>query len=429
MKMLLIPAAFAAAVAQAVVPAPQYRGAVPPEEPLPAVQGAYRLSYGANGWQTTAADETGRFYAEQTKCQLSAEYGDALPAALHVQDHPAYEWRGLHLDVSRHFFDKETVMRLLDRMAELKLNRLHLHLTDGPGWRLEIKRYPLLTQQGAWRKKLPQQSWNWHQHRLGAHYPELYGGFYSQQDMKELIAYAQARHIMIVPEIDMPGHFAAALEAYPHLAHPAYKTGSWPYSYDFLNVTDPRALEFACRVLDEVMAIFPPGTPIHVGGDEVDLHIVPAEQQRAFVQALVDYLHRHGHPAVTWDEAAVNGVRGQIVMLWRAEKVQQVLALGLPTVLCPNSHFYFDYPQSSSPDEPEAMPAPIISTEKVFSYRPPTAPNVLGMQGNLWSEYIYTPQLLFHKAFPRAAALSERAWGSPPRLYSDFARSSLQLTE
>lgn len=409
-------------VTHAVVPLPQCQGDNVVIDTLPEVAGAYKLTYDSGTWSCESRDAAGHFYAEQTKRQLLAEYPGDMPLRFCVQDYPTYQWRGLHLDVSRHFFSKETVMQLIDRMAELKLNRLHLHLTDGPGWRIEIKRFPLLTQHGAWRKKLPESSWNWHAHQLGPHHPELYGGFYTQQDMKEMIAYALSRHVVIVPEIDMPGHFAAALEAYPHLAHPAYKTGNWPYSYDFLNVQDPLVLEFACGVLDEIMAIFPPGTPIHVGGDEVDLHLMTAEQQRVFVQYLVDYLLRHGYPAVTWDEAATNGVRGQIVMLWRAEKAQDVLSIGLPTVLCPNSHFYFDYPQSDSTDEPESMPAPVISVEKVFGYCSPALPNVIGMQGNLWSEYIYTPELLFHKAFPRAAALSERAWGSPMRDYTDFAR-------
>ncbi|MBR5875797.1 MAG: family 20 glycosylhydrolase [Akkermansia sp.] len=416
-------------VADAALPLPQYTGGTSPAQPLPLITGAYELSLSSQGWQCNAADDAGRFYAEQTKQQLLHQYGEALPDSLYVQDYPEYEWRGLHLDVSRHFFDKATVMQLLDRMAELKLNRLHLHLTDGPGWRIEIKSYPLLTQQGAWRKKLHTSGWNWHDNRLGTNYPELYGGFYTQEDMKELIAYAAARHIMIVPEVDMPGHFAAALEAYPHLAHPAYKTGNWPYSYDFLNVQEPCVLEFAYRVLDELMAIFPKGTPIHVGGDEVDLHLVSAEQQRVFVQALVDYLQQHGYPAITWDEAATHGVRGQIVMLWRGEKAEEVLSLGLPTILCPNSHFYFDYPQSDSPSEPESMPAPVISTEKVFGYTPPSSSTVIGIQGNLWSEYIYTPELLFYKAFPRAAAMAERAWGSPLRPFSEFYRDYVHLID
>lgn len=417
--------------AGAVVPKAQYTGLEPANEPLPRVPGAFSLSMNKDGdkdsWNMVAHDEAGLYYALQAQQQLMAAYGESLPASLYVQDYPRYQWRGLHVDVSRHFFDKETIKKLLDRMAALRLNRLHLHLTDGPGWRLEVKRYPLLTQEAAWRKKLPKNDWNWHDNRLGTAYPELYGGFYTQEDMRELIEYARQRHITIVPEIDMPGHFAAALEAYPHLAHPAYKTGNWPYSYDFLNVEEPAVMNFVCHVLDELMEIFPKGNPIHIGGDEVDLHLVSAEQQRVFLQQLVDYLNERGYPPITWDEAATNGVRGQTVMLWRSEKVDEVLALGLPTILCPNSHFYFDYPQSSSPSEPQSMPAPLITVEKVFSYSAPKNAHVIGMQGNLWSEYIYTPELLFHKAFPRAAAMAERAWGSPLRPFDSFMRDYVRL--
>ncbi|MBR4310972.1 MAG: family 20 glycosylhydrolase, partial [Akkermansia sp.] len=270
--------------AGAVVPKAQYTGLEPANEPLPRVPGAFSLSMNKDGdkdsWNMVAHDEAGLYYALQAQQQLMAAYGESLPASLYVQDYPRYQWRGLHVDVSRHFFDKETIKKLLDRMAALRLNRLHLHLTDGPGWRLEVKRYPLLTQEAAWRKKLPKNDWNWHDNRLGTAYPELYGGFYTQEDMRELIEYARQRHITIVPEIDMPGHFAAALEAYPHLAHPAYKTGNWPYSYDFLNVEEPAVMDFVCHVLDELMEIFPKGNPIHIGGDEVDLHLVSAEQQR-----------------------------------------------------------------------------------------------------------------------------------------------------
>ncbi len=429
----LIAALVAATVSFADVPSAQYQGVTPPPSAIPEVSGAFELSLVNTGdkaeWQCRAYDEAGAYYGSLAQRRLARQYGSSLPQSLHVQDYPVYQWRGLHVDVSRHFFDKDTIKQLLDRMAELRLNRLHMHLTDGPGWRIEIKKYPLLTQQGAWRKKLPVNDWNWHDNRLGTDYPELYGGYYTQEDIKELVAYAAARHIMIVPEIDMPGHFAAALEAYPHLAHPAYKTGNWPYSYDFLNVEAPQVLQFAYDVLDEIMALFPSDTPIHVGGDEVDLHLVSAEQQRVFVQALVDYLQRHGRRAITWDEAATNGVRGQIVMLWRGEKVDEVLALGLPTILCPNSHFYFDYPQSDSPHEPQSMPAPVISTQKVFDYKVPQCGNIVGLQGNLWSEYIYTPELLFHKAFPRAAALAERAWGSPYRDYADFWQDYLRLIQ
>lgn len=315
-------------------------------------------------------------------------------------------WRGLHVDVSRHFFGPDVLRTLMNRMAELRFNRLHLHLTDGPGWRLEIKRYPRLTSVGGWRKRLTAGGWNWQLHEIGNHFPEVYGGYYTQDEMRELIAYGAERGIMLVPEIDLPGHAYACLVAYPELAlesPPGCKLGR-----DVLAVEKPEVRRFACDVLDEVMALFPPGTPIHLGGDEVEPSLLPREQQRVFMQELVDYVCSRGYPAITWDEAAENGVRGQWVMLWRAEKMAQILALGMPTILCPNSHFYFDYPQRA-----EDATAPwqlVITPETVRSFRMPQVEHVLGVQGNLWAEDIPTAERLFYMAFPRAQVMAEAFW-------------------
>ena len=318
---------------------------------------------------------------------------------------PSLAWRGLHVDVSRHFFSPAVLQQLMDRMQELEFNRLHLHLTDGPGWRLEMKQFPRLTEVGAWRKKLPQDQWNWRDHEIGNHFPDCYGGFYTQEEMKQLIAYGAERGIMIVPEIDMPGHAYAALVAYPELAlepPPACKLGR-----DVLDVGKPAVRAFAKAVLDELMTVFPPGTPIHLGGDEVDTALLSIEQQRDFMQEMVDYVTAKGHPAITWDEAACNGVRGQWVMLWRAEYADDVLALQMPVILCPNSHFYFDYPQSA---ETAAPGEHVITCDTVRSYRMPDSPHVLGVQGNLWTEHIVTPEQLFRMAFPRARVMAETFW-------------------
>lgn len=315
------------------------------------------------------------------------------------------EWRGLHVDVSRHFFEPAVLRQFMDRMAVHRFNRLHLHLTDGPGWRLEIKSYPKLTTVGAWRKKLVSPVWNWRDHEIGNHFPALYGGFYTQEEMRELIAYGAARGIMLVPEVDMPGHAYATLVAYPELAleaPPACKLGR-----DVLAVEKPEVRRFARAVLDELMALFPPGTPIHLGGDEVDTRLLSREQQRAFMQELVDYVQARGYPAITWDEAACNGVRGQWVMLWRGERVEEVMALGMPVILCPNTHFYFDYPQNA---ESAAPGEHVITCDTVRSFCLPDSPQVLGVQGNLWTEHIRTPEHLFRMAFPRAAVMAETFW-------------------
>lgn len=321
---------------------------------------------------------------------------------------PRYEWCGLHVDVSRHYFSPAVLARLMRRMAELDLNRLHLHLTDGPGWRLEIKSYPRLTTVGAWRKRLPEGEWNWSKHEIGSHFPECYGGFYTREIMKKLVAYGQRLGISLVPEIDMPGHFYAALVAYPELAlvpPPACKLGK-----DVLAVEKPEVKRFARAVLDEVMEIFPADTPIHLGGDEVDERLLSREQQRRFMQEMVDYVKSKGHPAITWDEAACNGVRGQWVMLWRSSELEKVLAMGMPVILCPNSHFYFDYPQRQEDARPGDH---VITPEMIRSYQVPDSPLVLGLQGNLWSENIRTEKELWYMAFPRAEALAEKCHTAP----------------
>ena len=220
--------------------------------------------------------------------------------------------------------------------------------------------------------------------------------------MKALIAYGAARGITIVPEIDIPGHVYAALVAYPELAlepPPGCKLGR-----DILAVEKPEVVQFVKDVLDELVELFPAGTPIHLGGDEVDTRLLSIEQQRKFMQQMVDYVKAKGNPAITWDEAACNGVRGQWVMLWRAEKMKEVMALGMPVILCPNSHFYFDYPQNKADAAPGEH---VITTETVRSFRAPASPKVLGLQGNVWTEHIPTPERLFYMAFPRAEVLAE----------------------
>lgn len=314
----------------------------------------------------------------------------------------ALTWRGLHVDVSRHFFEPAVLKQLMNRMEALNFNHLHLHLTDGPGWRLEIRKYPRLTSIGAWRKQLSSTTWNWKEHEIGSHFTHCYGGFYTQEEMRQLIGYGAARGITIVPEIDLPGHAYATLVAYPQLAlepPPACKLGR-----DVLAVEKSEVRRFAREILDEIMAVFPPGTPIHLGGDEVDPSLLSMEQQRSFMQEMVDYVQSHGHPAITWDEAACNGVRGQWVMLWRAEQLQAVLDLEMPVILCPNSHFYFDYPQHQSEAKPWEH---VITCETVRSFKIPDHPHILGIQANLWTEHIRTPEQLFRMAFPRASVMAE----------------------
>ncbi len=418
----LIPA-FAACLtaAQGVIPAPQHISCNP-AEPLPAlpqVEGAYTLRYRAqNGeWEVDARDAAGRFYARLTAAALVRENGGAPPPYVAVCDYPRYAWRGLHLDVSRHFFPPEVVKEYIDRMAELKLNRLHLHLTDGPGWRIEIKKYPLLTEFAAWRKDLGVEDWEWPSIKIGPNHPRVEGGFYTQDQMRELVQYARGRGIMIVPEIDMPGHCYAAIAAYPEIGRADFPQMGLRGG-DVLDVANPRSLEFAKDVLTELMQLFPADTPLHLGGDEVLPQFATPDQQRDWMQRLVDFCRGHGREAIVWDEAASNGVQRQTTMVWHASGTEKLFHSGAPLILCPCSHFYFDYRPTE--DDPGSVPA-VITLQKVFEYTVPQG-NIRGIQANLWTEHITTPQRLFHMAFPRAAALSERAWGSPKRPFADFQK-------
>ncbi len=399
----------ALAVAEAVIPAP--RGVSGGNE-------GYTLYREGGMWRVEAEAAAGYFYAEQTRQQL--ERAGSLPDSLTVADSPRYAWRGLHLDVSRHFFTLPVLRQFIDRMAQLKLNRLHLHLTDGPGWRFEVKAFPRLTKVGAWRRDKTDASWNWRATELGRQHERVYGGFYTQEELRELAAYAADRQVMLVPEVDFPGHSYAALFCYPELALPGFEPyGNGLRGCDVLNVRSPQVRRFVETVLDELMEIFPPGTPIHLGGDEVPTELLTAEEQRAFMQHCVDYLLARGRQAITWDEAAEMGVRGQFVMLWRAEKLESLLQTGLSLILCPNRPFYFDYPrfEGDTPTTGEHVNA----LEDVFAYEVP-AGNIIGLQGNLWTEHIRTAEELFTKAYPRAAALVERAWGSPRRPLAEFLR-------
>lgn len=410
------------AVAQAVVPLPSYLSTEkPPAQPFPAVEGAYELSLstvaGNPVWRVKAHDAAGHAYAAETQRQLLREYGDSLPAQLYVQDFPRYGWRGLHLDVARHFFPPAVIRKVIDSMAALKLNRLHLHLTDGPGWRFPVPGYPRLTEVGAWCKYPEDEVWNWSRVQVGYTGEGASGGFYTREELQELVAYARERHVMIVPEVDNPGHFYAALVAYPELGVPHMSQ----CGRDAMDVRKPAARRFMMAVLDELERIFPPATPIHLGGDEVDCSLISKEEQRIWMQSLVDELHSRGREAVTWDEAAEYGVRGQTVMLWRDGALPRMLQEGHPLILCPMSRCYFDFPQSRSPEEPPGMNNGITSVEDVFALTPPAQGNIRGLQANLWTEYISTEPHLYYMLFPRLAALAECAWSTTPsRLFVDF---------
>lgn len=397
----------------------------------------YTLDVSATGARIEARAAAGLYYGAMTLAQLlsgGATHGVPVRlVGLHIEDFPRFKWRGLMLDSARHFFTVADVKTMLDQMAQHKLNVLHLHLTDDQGWRIEIQRYPELTKIGAWR--MPPSNGR-------AEETSVYGGFYTQDDIREIVSYAAARHITIVPEIDFPGHAQAVVAAHPKLSVPGDqpKVGNnWGVNYYLYN-TDEYSLTFVKNVLDEVMRLFP-GKYIHLGGDEAikDQWIAsPAVQaqmkalglanedelQNWFMQQVGVYLADHERIMIGWDEILDGAVPSNAtVMSWRGTQGAITAArLGHDVVMSPAPALYFDNLQSRRDDEPagrlgvvplsavynvELMPA-VLSAEE--------GRRVLGAQANLWSEYLPSNWYLQHQTFPRVDALSEAVWTSPSRM-------------
>lgn len=406
-----------------------------------------------------AASPSGLFYAWQSVVQVldanRGEDGFRLPCFT-VSDRPLYAWRGVMLDVSRHFFTVAELKRMIDAMSLFKLNRLHLHLTDGPGWRLEIKKYPLLTAVGAWRVPTVKGEWNWQDIVLAAGERDpkaTYGGFYTQDQMREIVSYAQSRQVTVVPEIDLPGHAYAAMHAYADLICDGVdfpvegKRGN-----DTLCLGRPDTMRFVRDVVEELKTIFPPGTPIHLGHDEVAMHawkncrycLRKLEElneddgkalQRDFLRRAAACVREGGYEAVVWDEGAeLDASPSLSVMAWRGnEQAAAAAAKGHPVILSPCSHLYFDYYQSASPKEPKAVGG-LIPLKRVYGYRPPELPlekrgQVRGLQANIWTEYLADIESVEYMMWPRALALAERAWseGNPEEYPSFLARASVAL--
>ncbi|WP_343528425.1 family 20 glycosylhydrolase [Sphingomonas sp.] len=393
-------------------------------EPASAGDEGYRLDVTPTGIQIRAASDAGLFYGAMTLAELltpDARFGTGVSVdAMTIEDSPRFAWRGVMLDVARHMQPIPSIKRVIDVMAQAKLNRLQLHLTDDQGWRIEIKRYPELTRIGAWR---------------GAG-TDRYGGFYTQDELRELVAYAAARAVTIVPEIDLPGHAQAAIAAYPEvgvLGDRPPVSGDWginPYLFD---VTDP-SLDFVRNVLDEVMAIFP-SSYIHIGGDEAlkdQWQASPAVQARMralgiadeqhlqswFVEQLGRHLARHGRRLIGWDEILEGGLPASAsVMSWRGEKgAIEAANMGHDVVLSPGPVLYLDNLQSARGDEPPGR-MKFQTLADVYAYDPlpgaieaSKAHHVLGAQANLWAEYMVTPEQREHALFPRLAALAEMTW-------------------
>jgi hexosaminidase len=406
----------------------------------------YVLTVTPKGARIAAKDDAGLLYGAMTLAQLlspDAAFGQPVRVpALVIHDQPRFAWRGIMVDVARHFQPAESLKPLIDAMAAHKMNVLHLHLTDDQGWRLEIKRYPKLTEIGAWRTPPT----------AGEASPGArYGGFYTQDQIRDLVAYARERSVTIVPEIDMPGHAQAAVAAYPEIGvfgdRPPVSVdwGVNPYLFD----VDQPSLTFIEGVLDEVMALFP-STYIHVGGDEAikdQWQRSPAiqakmaalglksehEMQSWFIDHLGTYLAAHGRRLIGWDEILEGGLPASAsVMSWRGEQgAIDAANQGHDVVLSPAPTLYLDSLQSDRADEPPGRMS-IMTLKDVYSYEPmpkgiaaDKAGHLLGAQANAWTEYLVTPAQVRHAIFPRLDAVSEITWS--PRDKRDWSGFLVRL--
>ncbi|GGZ22075.1 beta-N-acetylhexosaminidase [Streptomyces poonensis] len=416
---------------------------------------AYRLRAGEQLLAIEGASEAGVFRGAQTLRQLlgpeafrrapvSTRRTWHVPAVV-VEDAPRFRWRGMMLDVARHFTPKEGVLRHLDLMAAHKLNVFHFHLTDDQGWRVEIKRYPKLTETGSWR---PRTKFG---HRASPLWEEKpHGGHYTQDDIREIVAYAAERHISVVPEIDIPGHSQAAIAAYPELGNTdVIDTTSltvwdtWGISHNVLAPTD-NTLRFYEGVFEEVLELFPADAAafsefVHVGGDECpkdQWRRSPAVQARMeelgladenelqswFVRHFDTWLTARGRRLIGWDEILEGGLaRGAAVASWRGYGGGIAAArTGHDVVMCPEEQVYLDHRQDAGPDEP--VPIGFVRTlEDVYRFEPvppeltpEEARHVLGTQANVWTEVMEDPARVDYQTYPRLAAFAEVAWSALP---------------
>ena len=408
---------------------------------------AYRIEIDKKGVRLSANTETGIFYGLQTLLQLSNNGDNKTLPALTINDSPRFPYRGLHLDVSRHFFDKEFVKKQLNAMAYFKMNRLHWHLTDGAGWRIEIKKYPRLTSFAAWRPFDKLNDW-WVGGRTFCEQddPRAVGGYYTQDDIREVVAYAAERHITIIPEIEMPGHSEEVLATYPELS-----CSGKPYvNADFCIGTE-KTFEFLENVLLEVIDLFP-SEYIHIGGDEAsksswktcprcqkrmaDEHLNSVDELQSYmIHRIEKFLNDHGRKIIGWDEIIEGGLSPTAtVMSWRGEEggIKAVKA-GNQAIMTPGKYCYLDAFQDAPNTQPMAIGG-YLTLEKVYSFEPvpdslstKEAELILGVQGNVWTEHIPTPEHYEYMIYPRILALAEIGWSpSEVKKWDNFHTRALQ---
>lgn len=393
---------------------------------------AYSINIDDYGIEMTGNNETGLFYAIQTFKQLLFHYHDHLPYC-EIEDDPVYYWRGLHLDVARHFMPLSFIKKLLDQMALLKLNRFHWHLTDDQGWRIESKKFPKLIEIGSKRNDED----------------GVYCGYYSQEQIKDLVAYAKERHIEIIPEIDMPGHTQAMIAAYPNLSCVDNQEvwNKWGVSETVLCMGKKEVRSFVAELLEEIIPLFP-SPYFHIGGDECPDTIWKTcpncqaymksmnflkerELQHDFNIFLESILKKHNKQLIGWDEIMEGNLSEKAVMMcWRGDgkdAAANAVQRNRHFILCPNSILYFDWKQSIFPDEKGSFG--VTTIKRVYEYDPEQNIEfedqhlLLGVQANIWTEYMKTPEDVEYMTFPRILALAEIAWKSGRRQgWDDFAK-------
>ena len=424
----------------------------------------YHLEISAKNIVLSAKEPAGMFRAIQTIRQLlpatiessKRQFVKSLSLpAVKIEDAPAYEWRGMHLDVSRHFFSVDYLKKMLDLMAFYKFNKFHIHLTDDQGWRIEIKKYPLLTEQGAWRTFNNQDSACMSlakdnpdfiidpKHIIQKDGKTLYGGFYTQKEMKDVVAYAAERHIDVIPEIDMPGHMMAAIDAYNYLSCDGKSAFGELFSIPICPCL-PATYQFAEDVYTEIMDIFP-SKYLHIGGDEVERSFWAksdackelmeregmkntAELQSYFIHKMEDFFHSKGRELIGWDEVLEGGIsKTALIMYWRTwvpEAPIEAAKNGNKVIMTPGEPLYFDaYPDKSS-------------LSRVYHFNPipkdltpEEAKAIIGAQANIWTETIPTENRAEYMMMPRMTALAEVVWTGKQdyasflqRLYNQYPR-------
>lgn len=452
------PLAAARGTAPGLVPRPRkmrltggtYRGGAAPrqveDKSIPAE--GYRLTVAADGIRIASSTAAGRFYAEQTLKQLATGDGEAVSCpCVEIEDAPAFAWRGLHLDESRHFFGMDVVKRMIDRMAEHKLNVFHWHLTDSQAWRLRIDAFPKLTDEGS-KVHVWSTADRYYRVKPGTKRGDVIGPeYYTKAEIREIVAYAAARHVRVVPEIDFPGHSMVTMRCYPELKCALGEDKAFKlWDHDVCPGSE-FTYRFFEKVFDEVCELFP-DEYVHIGGDEANMKnwaqcpkcraLVAREKladckaalQHRLTRHFADYLAKKGRKVIGWSEVASGGEPppNAAVMSWKG------VALGMPCVLCPAGNFYFDYEQDLPDDPvPNYFWGWATSLERTYSFdgaakaKPDERRLILGGQANSWTEMTLTEAELEWKVWPRACAVAELFWTDPSGAEKDFAEFAARV--